>query len=101
MLTLLVEVNLAKFEAIEFEWDEGNLIEIEGHSVDYWECEECFFNEHKVYRNKRSGRPYRTYRLIGRTDAGRRLNVIFFIHSRRRVEAATTALVRVITAWSL
>jgi len=46
-------VDLSKFEAIEFEWDERNLTEIDGHDISDWECEECFFNAHEVYRNKR------------------------------------------------
>jgi uncharacterized DUF497 family protein len=93
-------VDLNQFEAIEFEWDEDNIVEIEAHSVAEWECEECFFNSHDVYRNKRKQRPYATYRLVGRTDAGRRLNVIFFIRERHRTDTGrTTALVRVITAW--
>lgn len=61
-----------------------------------------FFNDHAVYRNKRKQRLYETYRLIGGTDAGRQLSVIFFLSSRRRNGPdKTTALVRVITAWPL
>jgi uncharacterized DUF497 family protein len=72
-------VDLSKFTTIEFEWDRNNLPEIEAHNVETWECEECFFNDHQVYRNKRKRRQYETYRLIGRTDAGQKLSVIFFV----------------------
>lgn len=93
-------MDLSKFAAIEFEWDSGNLMEIEQHRVNDWECEECFFNDHEVYRNKRKQRQYSTCRLIGRTDAGRRLSVIFFVRERQRTGMGrTTAFVRVITAW--
>jgi uncharacterized DUF497 family protein len=95
-------MDLRKFNAIEFDWDPGNLGEIERHRVSDWECEECFFNEHEVYRNRRKRRPYSTYRLIGRTDAGRRLSIIFFVRERQRAGIGrTTALVSVITAWPL
>lgn len=93
-------MDLSKFETIEFEWDEGNLVEIDGHDIDDWECEECFFNAHEVYRDKRKQRQYATYRLLGNTDAGRRLSVIFFVRERRRATGGgTAAIVRVITAW--
>ena len=93
-------MDLSKFAAIEFEWDGGNLDEIEWHQVNDWECEECFFNDHEVYRNKRQGRRYSTYRLLGRTDGGRKLTVIFYVRERYRTGAGqATALVRVITAW--
>lgn len=95
-------MDLGKFAAVEFEWDSGNLEEIEQHRVSDWECEECFFNEHEVHRNKRKQRRYSTYRLIGRTDAGRKLSVIFFVQGRQRSGIGrTTAFVRVITAWPL
>ena len=98
----MTSVDLSKFAAIKFEWNSGNLAEIENHRVSDWECEECFFNDHEVYRNKRKQRQYPTYRLVSRTDAGRKLNVIFFVRERqRRGEGQTTALVRVITAWPL
>jgi len=95
-------VDLSKFIALEFEWDHGNLEEIERHQVQDWECEECSFNNHDVYRNKRQRRDYSTYRLVGRTDAGRGLVVILYIRERQRtVVGRTTALIRVITAWDL
>ena len=93
-------MDLNKFVELTFEWDTGNLSEIEAHRVTDWECEECFFNAHEVYRNKRKQRPYTTYRLLGRTDSGRRLTIIFFIRARQRTETEQTiALIRVITAW--
>ena len=95
-------MDLSKFAAVEFEWDNGNLSEIERHRVADWECEECFFNAHEVYRNKRHRRSYLTYQLVGRTDAGRQLKVIFFVRERYRSGVGRTiALVRVITAWPL
>ncbi|MBI3246851.1 MAG: hypothetical protein HYZ50_10125 [Deltaproteobacteria bacterium] len=95
-------MDFSKFEEIGFEWNEGNLAEIEGHDIGDWECEECFFNDQQVYRNKRKQRPYPTYRLVGRTDAGRELSVIFFVSERHRTEIRrTAAVVRIITAWPM
>ena len=94
-------VQPAKFRSIEFEWDEHNLSEITGHGVSADETEQCFYNRHKVYRNKRKGRPYLTYKLEGVTDRGRALVVIFFVKQKTTVRspAGACALIRVITAW--
>ena len=89
-------VQPSKFKIIEFEWDEHNLNEVFQHSVLPDEAEACFFNTHRPYRNKKKlGRTYETFKLEGRTDAGRKLLVIFFVKEK----AHGTALIRVITAW--
>lgn len=85
-----------KFKTIEFEWDEHNLHEVFQHAVAPDKAEFCFFNAHRVYRNKKKlGRTYETFKLEGRTDNGRKLLVIFFVKEK----VAGSALVRVITAW--
>ena len=97
-------VQPAKFRTIEFEWDEYNLEEIAAHQVGYEEAEQCLFNRHQVYRNKKkAGRRYETFKLEGRTDAGRSLLVIFFVKGKTPVRSpgGACALIRVITAWEV
>jgi len=97
-------VQPAKFRSIEFEWDEYNLDEIAAHQVGYEEAEQCFFNRHQVYRNKKKpGRKYDTFKLEGRTDAGRTLLVIFFVKEKTPLRSfgGPTALIRIITAWEI
>ena len=63
-------VQISKFRWIEFEWDEHNLDELQGHSITPNEAEECFYNEHEVFRNKKKPeRRYPTYKLIGKTNS--------------------------------
>lgn len=65
-------VRPSKFRQLEFEWDEYSLAELVGHSLGFWEAEECFHDFHRVFRNKRkSGRSYETFKLEGVTDSGR------------------------------
>lgn len=95
-------VQPSKFKWLDFEWDENNLSELAGHSIEFWEAEECFYNSHRVYRNKRKpGRDYDTFKLEGKTDSGRSLLLIFFVKEKTSVRAqfGSTALVRVITGW--
>lgn len=97
-------VQPSKFKHLEFNWDEHNIEEILAHSVQTNEVEECFYNRHTVYRNKRKlGRIYETFKLEGKTDGGRTLIVIFFIKSKTTVRSkmGATALIRVITAWEI
>lgn len=95
-------VQPAKFKWLEFEWDEHNLEELAAHGVQFWEAQECFYRAHRVFRNKRKpGRSYETFKLIGRSDAGRPLLLIFFAKGKNSVgvRGETTALIRVITGW--
>ena len=97
-------VQPAKFRTIEFEWDEHNLEEIARHQVGYEEAEQCFFNRHQVYRNKKKpGRKYKTFKLLGRTDGERSIIVIFFVKEKTAVRSpeGPCALIRVITAWEV
>ena len=76
---------------IGFDWDRGNLDKNWTlHGVPFWECEQVFFNEPLLVVEdvSHSGAEKRYYAL-GRTEAGRRLFVVFTI--RRN-------LVRVISA---
>ena|SRR5579883_1577940 len=97
-------VQPSKFKHLEFEWNENNLEELAGHAVAFWEAEECFYNPHRTYRNKRkAGRTYETFKLEGVTDAGRSLLLIFFVKEKTTVRSSggSTALIRVITGWDI
>ena len=68
-----------------FDWDEGNLLKNwEKHGVSAAECEQVFFNQPLLARpdEQHSGAESRFY-LLGRTDSGRRLFVVFTIREQR------------------
>ncbi len=95
-------VQPSKYKWLEFDWDEHNLDELTNHGVEYWEAEECFYNPHRVFRNKhRAGRNYETFKLEGTTNSGRSLLLIFFMKNKTRARSkwGTVALIRVITGW--
>lgn len=74
-----------------FEWDRGNLDKIwDRHQVTFWEAEEVFLNQPLVLGLDpgHSAAESRCF-CLGRTDAGRRLFIVFTL--RRR-------LIRVISA---
>jgi uncharacterized DUF497 family protein len=71
----------------EYDFERDELFE---HRVTFEEAVECFFSDFEIRRNK----SYRDrYQLIGRTEAGRRLKIIF--------QLKPDGVVRIITGWSL
>jgi len=68
-----------------FNWDEGNLAKNwEKHRVTPWECEQVFFNVPLVVADDRAHSTVEPrYYVLGRTDAGRRLFIIFTARKRR------------------
>lgn len=74
----------------EFEDDEHVREKLHQHRITFEEAVQCFYNPFQVRRNKRFAD---RFQLIGRTDGGRRLQVIF---QRKR-----GAVVRIITGWDL
>ena len=71
----------------EYDWENDKLAE---HGVTFEEAVETFFNNYEVRRNKR----FRDrYQLIGRTDGGRRLKIIFQLKPKN--------VVRIITGWPI
>jgi len=71
--------------ATGFQWDDGNIDKNwEKHSVSFLECEEVFFNELLVvapeYVNTRGEE---RYIVLGKTDSGRRLLVVFALRDRK------------------
>jgi uncharacterized protein len=68
-----------------FDWDEGNKQKNwEKHKVDYRECEEAFFNRPLLVNKdvKHSSQEER-YHVLGRTDTGRTLFLVFTIRNNK------------------
>lgn len=78
-------------QARGFEWDESNALKIwEKHSVSQAECEQTFFNEPLVVgQDVKHSEEERRYYVLGMTDQGRRLFLVFTMREDR---------IRVITA---
>ena len=69
----------------EYDWEKDKLRE---HHVTFGEAIEAFFNDYQIRRNKR----FRDrWQLIGQTDSGRRLKIIF--------QLKPGDVVRIITGW--
>lgn len=71
----------------EYDWEKDKLRE---HNVIFEEAVEAFFNDYEIRRNKR----FRDrWQLIGITDSGRKLKIIFQLKSGN--------IVRIITGWQI
>jgi len=78
-----------RFVPTDFEYDDSERDKLGAHHVTFDEAVECFFNSFEVRRNKY---PHRDrYKLIGRTDGGRELEIIFQLKPGN--------VVRIITGW--
>ena len=77
---------------VGFDWDAGNLGKNSKHGVDNREAEEVFFNQSLLVTpdDIHAGDEIR-WRALGRTDAGRKLTVIFTLRK-------SGTLLRVISA---
>jgi len=75
-----------------FIWDDYNIEHLEDHGVTHEEAEEVFFNAYIITPNKKKHGPKR-YRIDGRTDAGRKLRLIF--------QDLGGNAARIITGWDL
>ena len=71
--------------AESFEWDEANLVKNwDKHRVTPWECEQAFFNLPLVVADDAAHSAVEPrYYVLGQTDAGRRLFIVFTIRKRR------------------
>jgi uncharacterized DUF497 family protein len=82
-------VNWHRFEPADFEYD-FEKDKLSAHHITFNEAVECFFSDYEVRRNKR----YKDrYQLVGKTEGGRRLKIIFQIKSGN--------VVRLITGWPI
>lgn len=71
----------------EYDWEKDKLGE---HNVTFEEAVGTFFNNYEIRRNKR----FRDrWQLIGSTDSGRKLKIIFQLKSGN--------IVRIITGWQI
>ena len=71
---------------LDFEWDDGNLGHLKRATPE--ECEEVFFNRPLRRRGKRIGEEHRQFAL-GKTDAGRWLEVVYVAQSGGMVRVVT------------
>ena len=72
-------------QPLQFEWDEGNNAKNWlKHQVTNGECEEVFFDPHKRLLEEKlhSGEESR-YILLGRTQAGRTLFIVFTLRQKK------------------
>jgi hypothetical protein len=71
--------------AEEFEWDEGNIKKNwERHRVSHIECEEIFFNRPIILRkDEPHSASEDRYFVLGKTDAGRLLFIVFTLRSNK------------------
>ncbi len=78
-----------EFIPSEFEYDREK-DKLRDHNITFEEAVETFFNDYEVRRNKR----FRDrWQLIGQTDGGRKLKIIFQLKSGN--------IVRIITGWQI
>ena len=84
-------VNWRRFTSTDFEYD-FEKDKLAAHHIDFEEAVECFFNEFEVRRNK-PGRHRDRYQLLGHTDGGRHLKIIF--------QLKPGSVVRIITGWDI
>lgn len=74
----------------DFEDDEEIREKLYSHRLEFEEVVQCFYNPFQVRRNKKFKD---RFQLIGKTDGGRKLKVIF--------QLKINNVVRIITAWDL
>ena len=74
----------------DFEEDEEVHEKLHIHHLTFEEVIQCFYNPFEVRKNKKFKD---RFQLIGRTDSGRKLKVIFQLKPKN--------LVRIITGWDL
>ena len=78
-----------RFVPRDFEYDFAR-DKLAAHGVQFEEAVQCFFWDFTVRRNKSYGD---RYQLIGRTDGGRKLRIIF--------QLKHNGIVRIITGWTI
>ena len=68
-----------------FDWDEANLAKNwDKHRVTPWECEQVFFNVPLVVADDLAHSKFEPrYYVLGQTDGGRRLFIVFTARKRR------------------
>ena len=65
-------------EPVVFDWDKGNTGKNKKHNVDDKEAEEAFFDENsKMFKDKVHSTDEERLRIIGKTEKGRLLFIVF------------------------
>src|SRR3989304_854535 len=65
-------------DALEFEWDKGNINKNKKHNIEDKEAEEVFFDERKkTFKDKLHSGGEERFRVVGKTKKGRLLFVVF------------------------
>ena len=82
-------VNWHRFTPSDFEYD-FERDELAAHRITFQESVECFFSDFQIRRNKSFND---RYQLIGETEEGRRLKIIFQLKQGN--------VVRIITGWEI
>ena len=77
--------------AVTFEWDDGNVYKVWNHEIDEDEVEEAFADPARLQTAARNRPGERRWALIGATEQGR---VIFVVYTRPRA-----GRIRVVTAY--
>lgn len=80
-------------KAVAFEWDGYNEDELADHEVLPYEVEQMFWNGPRFSRNKK--RAAARWRMVGRTDSGRKLQV-FVVWADQR-----DGVLRAVTGWEI
>ena len=71
-------------EPIIFEWNQGNIGKNAKHNVDDKEAEEVFFDKNnRKFKDKLHSKGEERYRIIGKTEKGRLLFVVFTIRQNK------------------
>jgi uncharacterized protein len=76
-----MEIDFSKLEG--FDWDEGNLIHIKKHKVEFSECEEVFNNAPFVLEDKTHSGKEKRLQTLGKTSSGRGLFISFTIRKNK------------------
>jgi uncharacterized DUF497 family protein len=82
-------VDWNRFEPDDFEYD-FDRDKLAVHGVEFEEAVECFYSDYEVRRNKSF---QDRYQLLGETQAGRKLKIIFQLKPGR--------VIRIITGWPI
>ncbi len=71
-------------EALEFEWDKGNIGKNLEHGVEDKEAEEVFLDERKkAFKDKLHSGSEERFRVVGKTKSGRLLFIAFTVRGNK------------------
>ena len=79
------QISLGKLKPLRFDWDRHNKQKNwEKHRVDFWECEQVFFNRPiKFLYDKKHSQKEERFIALGITDKKRRLIISFTIRNKK------------------